>query len=80
MTKMYKYYWYLDPDGDEIEFFFDEEEKTMFESANPLWQRTYPGGPMIVTGTGSKFKTDSEFKSLLKKVKKGSPGNKIDVV
>lgn len=56
--------------NEEYEEVMSYSEKDIFLESNPHIRQTYTKAPAIVRGTG--IKTDSGFKEVLKKIKKGS--------
>lgn len=60
------------------EFFRSYSDLQEFLKDNPTYTQGV-GKCNIVSGHGANFKTDAEFKSLLKHVKKNNHGAKIDI-
>lgn len=67
--------------GEEIDDYFTSySELTEFLTQNPHLTTGVPDRLNIATGArASSFKTDDSFKDLLKSVKKGSPGSKMEI-
>jgi hypothetical protein len=75
---VYRYYTFINPKTlEEEQYFLNEKELEKFIKDHPGYEQTF-GAPLIVSGrASSQFKTDNEFNSLLKKIKKETKSDSI---